>query len=154
MIKALGIMLIVGLLLTGCSEKVKSNENEKTKPITEQEYVDKFETIYDLIHENLNKISAASAASEIDDMEELCRLFSQTTDITLQVISELTPPEDYKEANEMLIVALENYIEWGWAMVELLNIPSDEIGATVDYHLGVASENMEKAHAEVGRLKK
>jgi hypothetical protein len=150
----MGIMLIGGLLLTGCSEKVKSSDNEKSEPLTEQEYVVKFETNYDLIHENLNRISAASAASKVDDMEELCRVFSQTTDVTLQVMSELTPPEEYQEANEMLIVALENYIDWGWAMVELLDDPSDEVGAKVDHHLGIASENLEKAHAEVESLKK
>jgi hypothetical protein len=151
------IMLIGGLLLTGCSEKVKSSENEKSEPITEQEYVVKFETNYDLIHENLNRISessASSASSKVTDMKELCRVFSQTTDITLQLMSKLTPPEEYQEANEMLIVALENYIDWGWAMVELLDDPSDEVGAKVDHHLGIASENLEKAHAEVESLKK
>ncbi|WP_342542503.1 hypothetical protein MHH33_17365 [Paenisporosarcina sp. FSL H8-0542] len=151
--KAMGIMLIGGLLITGCSEKVKSSENEKSDPITEQEYVGKFENNYDLIHENLNKISAASASSSLDDMEELCKAFSHTTNINLQVMSEVTPPKEYQEANEMLIVALENYIDWGWAMVELLDDPSDEVGAKVDHHLGIASENLEKAHAEVESLK-
>lgn len=151
--KAIGIMLIGGLLLTGCSEKVKSSENEKSEPLTEHEYVDKFENNYDLIHENLNKISAASASSSLDDMEELCRAFSQSTNINLQVMSELTPPKEYQKANEMLIVALENYINWGWAMVETLNNPSDEVGAKADHHLGIASENLEKAHAEVESLK-
>jgi hypothetical protein len=152
--KTMGIMLICSLLLTGCSEKVKSSENEKSEPITEQEYAGKFETNYDLIHENLNSISAASAESSVDEMKELCRGFSQTTDFTLQVMSELTPPEKYQKANEMLIVALENYIDWGWAMVENYDDPTDELGATVDHHLGIASENLEKAHAEVESLKK
>lgn len=150
----MGIMLIGGLLLTGCSEKVKSNENEKSEQITEQEYIGMFETNYDLIHENLNRISVSSASSEKDDMKESCRVFSQTTDITLQVMRALTPPDKYQEANEMLIVALENYIDWGWAMVVLLDDPSDELGAKVDHHLGIASENLEKAHNEVESLKK
>ena len=45
-------------------------------------------------------------------------------------MNEFTPPEEYQEADEMLIVALES----GWDKIELYDDTSDEVEAKVNHH--------------------